>query len=178
MPEEEMNLEKLAERAKDFFEVKTRGEGREAESFYKLADRHPTWVYDMVYAVHDKGEWFPDDIKYDYIVAALDLIEDGVDPDEPQIEPDVYNSDLIKWLASNGTRTTYVDEAVSDFGWSDNQGIIGALANGQQREREEVFHRVHEALKERLREIERGEEEVFKKRGGKTEGWQDWVPES
>jgi hypothetical protein len=173
-----MNLERLADYVLKFFKSKERGEGREAKSIYVLEDRHPTWVYDMVYAVHDKGKWFPDDIKYDYIVAALDLFSEGVDPDEPQIEPDVYNSDLIKWLASHGNRTTYVDEAVSNFGWDENGGVISALSNGQLMEREEVFHRVHEALEERLRDIDLGEEEVFKKRGGKTEGWQDWVPES
>jgi hypothetical protein len=43
-------------------------------------------------------------------------------------------------------------------------------------EREEVFHMVHEALEERLREIERGEEEVFRIRGI-VKGWQEWVPE-
>lgn len=175
--EEEMTLEKLAEYAKTFFDVKTRGEGRDAERIYVMADRHPTWIYDMLFVVHDKGGWLPDDFKYEYIMAALDLLADGVDPDEPQIEPDVYTSDLMKWFTSHGNRTSYVDEAVNEFGWDKDRGVERAIAMGQLMEREEIFHMVLDALKGRLRDIELGEEEVFKKRGGGSESWQDWSPE-
>jgi hypothetical protein len=170
-----MDLEKLAERASSFFEMKQR-EGRE-ESFYHLKNRHPVWLYEIIRKVHDDGKWLPDDYKYEYVVDAIDKISEGMNPEEPEIEPDVYTSDLIQWLASHGNRTTYVDDAVRDIGWPDEGGIERAIAWGQQREREEVFSIVVAELQKRLEDIEAGEPEAMRQSTGKSPGVFDWDPE-
>lgn len=179
MPEEETEIQKLAEYARKFFEGKRRPpEGREeGEAFYTFKSRYPTWLYDMSFAVHDDGKWLPDDYKYEYMVDALDSLSEGMHPDEPELQPDVYTSDLIKWLASHNFRTVYVDDAVEEMGWDKKRGIEGAIADGQWREKEEVFRIVVNALEERLEDIENGELEEFKGKGP-AEGMLDWEPTS
>lgn len=179
MPEEEMDIQKLAEYALTFFESKTRGEGEDAERIYVPALRHPTWIKDMMFAIHEDGRWFPDDFKYQYTVDALDYLAEGNDPEDPQFEADPYTSDLIKWLGSHNLRTVYVDDAVKDYGWSEDAGIEGALASGQVKEKDEIFRMVVDALKERLDDIEAGIEEEFrdkKEKGGGKGGVLDWEP--
>lgn len=170
MPDE-TDIQKLAEYANRFFERKKRGE----EDFYALKDRYPTWIYDMVFQVHDKGHWTPDDYKYLYVVEALDHLLEGMNPEEPELESDVYTSDLLKWFSSHRERMGIVDEAVKEMGWDEERGIEGAIALGQWREKEEVFRLVVEALEERLRDIEAGIGEGFRSKG-KTEGVLDWEP--
>lgn len=156
-----MEIQELAEYAKSFIESKTRPEG---EMFWSMKDRRPDWIRDMVTAVHDNGSWLPDDFKYQMIVQSLDLLSEGVDPEEPQLEPDVYTHDLNKWFVSHLERAGYVDEATADMGHSD-QGVVGDLMMGQIREKEEIFNRVVQALRERLEAIERDEPETFEESG-------------
>lgn len=178
MPEE-TEIQKLAEHALKFFTSKRRPPARngdEGELFYLPTERQPVWIFDMMYDIHEKGRWFPDDYKYLYTVEALNYISEGNDPDSPELEADVYTSDLIKWLASHTFRPDYVDEAVKLHGWDDNGGIVTAIAWGQIAEREEVFREVVDHLNERLKAIENGEREVFRDRKGKPEGVMDWEP--
>ena len=168
----DMDIQKLAEHAGNFFERKQRGE----DEIYTLKNRHPTWLYDMVFAVHDKGHWLPDDYKYQFIVEALDHLSEGMNPEEPELEADVYTTDLMDWLASHRERLGIVDEAVNELGWNKEGGIETAISLGQWREKEDVFRRVVEALQGRLDDIEAGVGEVFKTRSGGTEGVLDWMP--
>lgn len=170
MPDE-TEIQKLSEYANQFFVSRKHGE----DSIYLLRDRYPTWIYDMVYAVHDKGNWYPDDYKYQLIVEALDHLSEGMNPEEPELEADVDTSDLLKWFSSHRERMGIVDEAVDEFGWDKERGIEGAISMGQWREKEDVFRRVVEALRERLNDIESGTPEEFKNRG-RTEGVLDWEP--
>lgn len=166
-----MELDELAKHASSFIVTKTRPDG---ESFITIKKRRPTWLMDMAKTVHDSGRWLPDDYKYEYMDQALDLLADGVDPEDPQLEADVYTSDLYKWLTSHMERASYVDEAVKELGHS-NQGVVGDIMMGQVREKEEVFRLVVEVLNERLKEIELGVDETLEDIGPKRSPL-DWSP--
>lgn len=156
-----MEIDELARYAREFFETGTRPDG---ESFWTLTDRYPTWVHDMAQEAH--GEMFPDDYKYEYVVDVLDSLEDGTHPDEPALEPDVYNTDRLKWLSSHLERAGFVDEAVENFGHSD-QGVLGDIGFGQLYEKEQVWGTVVQQLRERLDEIEQEEPETFNKKASR-----------
>jgi hypothetical protein len=176
MPKEETDIQKLAEYAGKFFELHKRGDEGDEETFWVAKERHPVWIYEMNYKVHDNGKMLRDDYKYQYIVEALNYVSEGNDPEEPQFEADPYTSNLLAWLGSNSERLWFVDEAVRDFGWDKERGIEGAIATGQVMEKEKVFRSVVNALEERLKAIEAGEMEIFKTRSGGVEGPFDWWP--
>ena len=89
----------------------------------------------------------PDDDRYRFIGAALDILSDTNDEDEQRDRVDsdvnIYVGDLTRWLASHPTRAVYVDEGVAEQGWDD---IYHALAVGQYLERWEVLERVRDWL--------------------------------
>lgn len=172
MPKEETDIQKLADHAGKFFELKKIGD----REFWSLKERHPVWIHNMVYKIHDSGNLPPDDYKHQYVLDALNYLSEGNDPEEPQFEADPYTSDLLAWLGSHRDRLGIVDEAVENFGWDKERGIEGAIASGQVYEKEEVFGRVRETLEKRLEDIEAGEAEVFKTRSGGVEGPFDWWP--
>lgn len=171
-----MEIQELAKHARTFFKTFRRPEDPEGVGHYTLKDPHPIWIEEMSRAVHDDSQWLPDDYKYEYMVQALDSLEEGNDPEEPYIEADVYNSDLLDWLASHSYRAEFVNEAVKDMGHSEN-GIIGDIGTGQYAEKREVWDRVLQALRDRLQAIEDGEPEAYEeKKKPKGEKKQDWRP--
>jgi len=132
-----------AEEALRYFKKGTRTDGRE----YWYTDQEPGWVRDLRYDAH--GDMFPDDWKHEFIVEALNHITELDDPEDgPELEADPYTSDLLQWLSSNITRTSYVDEGVGDAGWPSEGGIVSAISYGQLREKEEVFFSVLNSLRE------------------------------
>lgn len=172
-----MTINELASYAAGFFETQTRPPvrpGEEGESFITLKRRHPTWLKAMMRKVHEDGNFFPDDYKYEFASQALDHLAEGMDPDEPQLEADPYRHDLLKWFASHLERAGIVDEAVENWGHSD-QGVIGDIMTGQVWEKEQAFRAVVDALRERLEEIEQGIEEEFEDMGPKRDP-RDWRP--
>ncbi len=137
---------KLATLALEHFETFTRSDSN--EHFYKLTDTRPEWLYDLVQSAHDG--MFPDDFKYEFIHDALSIIaEDDYDEDRVSesidSDVDVYTHRLLSWISSNLGRMSYVDDAVSEYGWPE-QGLSQALMQGQYREREEVYNAVCSAL--------------------------------
>ena len=172
MANDETEIQKLAEYAGKFFEIKKIGE----REFWALKNRHPVWVYDMSYKAHEDGNFLPDDYKHQFIVNALNYISEGNDPEEPRFEADPYTSDLVAWLASHRERLGIVDEAVKEWGWDEKRGIEGAIASGQVFEKEAVFRTVVEALEGRLADIEEGKPETFMTRSRGVEGPMDWEP--
>ena len=129
------------------------GHFEERNGQWLLRGDSPQWVKDLVYAAHKSGGILPDDYRYKFTVLALEYIAEqpdaGLEPAELtcEIEPDAYNSSLIKWLGSHAIRAGYVDEAVQEFGWPD-EGIMTAIRMGQRLEIEEVFDLVADALAE------------------------------
>jgi hypothetical protein len=142
------DVQKKAINALKWFETKNRDSG---ESFYSLKDSAPQELKDMIRAAHDK--MLPDDYKYAYVVDALEAVEayEDIDNIESEIEADVYNSDLLKWLSSNLTRAEYVDEYVEEFGISGLKDfdLYKIISGGQYLERVEVFNVVRSFLEEK-----------------------------
>lgn len=176
-----MHIQELATRAESYFERRERPPARQGDEpghFYTLKDRHPVWVQELAHKAH--GDMMPDNFRYETIVDVLQALSEGQDPEEPSLEADVYNHDLLAWLASNLERAGYVDEAVEQFGHageggSRGGGITGDIAQGQWYEKDEIWRLVVEALNERLEGIEAGESEEFEQRGKKS-GPKDWNP--
>ncbi len=172
-----MDTQELATHALTFLESKVRpAQGDNPETrFYTLTERHPTWVKDMVYTAHD--DMMPNDYKYQYVVDTLDALSEGQDPDDgmSDIEADIYNYALLKWLQSHGERVGFVDEAVSEFGHHPEMGMMGDIMMGQVQEKQQVWQSVVSSLRERLDAIEMEEPETFERRG-KKESRKSWDP--
>lgn len=175
-----MDIQELADHAMKFFEVFTRAP---EDSHWKLKDRRPVWLKDLVMHVHDDGRFLPDDYKYDWTYETLEAIAGGADPEDGanELEADVYTSDLYEWLRSHMERSGYVDEATGELGHNKEMGIVGDIMMGQVQEKQEVWRRTVAQLEERLDEIdvdpdapEEMEPGPGKKGGGRK---QDWSPD-
>ena len=140
---EGMTVRGLADFISDYFTKITRNNG---EEIWALKDDAPGWITDRV--IHPAHEdMMPDDWKYEFIYQALSHIHDIGNLDEPELEADVYNHDLLKWLASHLERAGIVDEAVKNFGHSES-GIIGDISMGQWHEKELVYQSVLSSLRD------------------------------
>lgn len=150
-----MDLLKLAAEAARCFETATRYSG---EPYVRTTDDAPEWVGGLVRHAH--GNFMPDDWRYKCIRDALDFIAESTEAELAELvdlahdfadRADVYNADLLRWVASSLRRMGYVDEAMQEHG-AQSLGI--ALQQGQYLERREVCELVLDALRERLDEIE------------------------
>lgn len=151
-------IKKLAEQMQEQF---TTGKRDNGEEFHKLKDAHPEWMQDVCREAH--SEMMPDDFIFEMISNAVDLLAD-VDDDcaedfdayhekADELEADVYNNTLLKWVSSNLTRASYVDDALE----AGATKLFDALQWGQLEERREVFSRVLEELRERAEGDEDGD---------------------
>jgi hypothetical protein len=173
-----VDIIRLAARARGFFESQSHPRpGLDPVVLWHMKKRRPVWVKDMVYHVHEAGgKMGPDNFKYETIVDVLDRLSDGQDPEEPDLEADVYTHDLLAWLASNLERSGYVDEAVEQLGHSE-QGVIGDITQGQWYEKEEIWRLVVDALNSRLEAIDLGEPEDMEIQGTpEKRSPKDWHP--
>lgn len=172
-----MEIEELATHALTFFQTKVRpAQGADpGDRYYTLTNRYPVWLYDLVHTAHEN--MLPDDYKWQYVSDTLDALSEGQDPEDgwTEIEADVYNADLLKWLQSGGERTGFVDEAIREFGFNQESGIMGAIMMGQVQEKQQVWKAVVSGLQERLDAIEAEEPEEFAQYG-KGKGRKDWDP--
>ena len=141
-----LTLQALATEARSHFGQKTRTD--DSTVFWCLADQTPDWVRELVHAAH--GEMSPDDYRYAYIVESLDLLAECDDPDDIQVEPDVYTHELCAWLGSRADRYYHCDEAREELGLADDASIINRIQAGQINEREEVLASVRSSLESRL----------------------------
>lgn len=113
------------------------------------------WQKDIIHKAH--GESLPDDYIYQFINATLSqLIDSNVETEEQAhevidgLEPDVYTSDLTKWLNSSNNRVYYLTEALSDYGSKDG---FTALRIAQQLEKQEVGHLVVDGIVDYINSI-------------------------
>jgi hypothetical protein len=144
-----MTLQDKAREAYDSIETATREDGT---SYVRVKDDAPEWVRDLAHKAH--GDMLPDDWRYDTIHSALlDIAQADEDEDLNDLgsefadEADIYNSDLVKWVGSHGSRAGYVDEVIAEFG-DVGRDFYHILRMGQYMERGEVFGLVLQVLAE------------------------------
>lgn len=141
-----MTIQELADMYLNYLETAKKEDGT---SYVRCKENAPVNLKVLIQEAHDG--MLPDDYKYDFVETALQEIA-GYDGDEDciedvanELEPDVYNSDLIKWFGSHHSRWEYVNEAVELWGHADD--IIEDIKNGQLMEMQEVFYSVLESLR-------------------------------
>jgi hypothetical protein len=150
-----MTLSDLATEAKKHY--RTSNPREEREGILVHTDDAPEWVTEMTQDAHvglgfDNTPALPDDLRFEYVVEALDAIADHEDEDEARdsLEADVYTHDLLKWVSSHLGRKSYCDMAGEEGLLSESADMDARLSLGQVLEKQEVFDRVLECLRERL----------------------------
>lgn len=135
-------IQELAGELHSQFTQDTRTNG---DKFWKCegSSEEGTLARHVIYAAHDNGDIFPDDVRYEMIYEALGAIEDAEDPDEIEIDADPYTQQLTAWLHSSVSRVYYLSEALEEYEPKDG---FQALALAQLREKEEVLSQVRAAL--------------------------------
>lgn len=125
------------------------------EDFIKFEDDLPKHEADacrtLALAAHDNGSVLPDDWRYQFISEALDALAEYSDPDEIQLEADIYTNELTSWLGSRNDRMCFCDEAAKDYGETGNMATRIML--GQLREKEEVLAAVRAHLEEEIENV-------------------------
>ena len=136
-------VNELAREALEWFITDTRNNG---EKFIKTKEGRPDWLENLIFTAHD--DMLPDDYRYKFIEDALIMIADqdeDADLDCPEIEADIYTSDLTKWLHSRNDRVCYLTEALEEYEIKDG---FQALYLAQLCERGEVYYSVLNNLRE------------------------------
>src|SRR3990167_9583561 len=140
-------IQTKAAEAYGWFERAMRGEEDDAETYYRLRDGRPEWVYDLVYAGHGEGEMFPDDWRYECIHSALEAISEADIPEDVSSEfadnqVDAYNGERLARLASNSLRVYYCDDAAQVLEAAADADMLYRIALGQYAEASEVCGQV------------------------------------
>jgi hypothetical protein len=135
-------INELAREALGWFIIDTRDNG---EEFVKTKEGRPDWLENLIFTAH--GNMMSDDYRYKFIEDALEIIAEADDNslDCPEIEADIYTSDLTKWLHSRNDRVYYLTEALEEYGTNDG---FQALYLAQLCERGEVYDSVLSSLRE------------------------------
>lgn len=115
-------------------------------AFVKTRDGSPEELQAL--CMHAHGDMFPDDHRYAFIEEVLIALSETEDPDEIQLEADIYTHELTGWLNSRADRCGYCDEAVEEYG-SRPATTFELLQWGQAFEKAEVLGLVREWLEER-----------------------------
>jgi len=109
----------------------------------------PQELRELCREAHD--DMLPDDWRYLFIVEALEAIADRPDDDleNSELEPDIYNPDVLSWLSSRASRYAYVDDAAELWGIPEKDfSCIKLIQLGQLQEKEEVYAVVLDRLKQ------------------------------
>lgn len=136
-------IQTLAKEASQYMTTDKRPDG---STFWRTADDCPEWVTDMIHDAH--GDMMPDDYRYRWVSYALEAFQNYDDAERAidEIAPDVYNYDLLQWVASNLNRMAYVDEAMENGAKS----LSDALMWAQSDEMREVYSAVLSFLESSL----------------------------
>jgi hypothetical protein len=130
-----MTTQEKAEKALEYFKRHQRGDDR----IWVTKDEKPDWIVDMCHAAHDSGQMFPDDLRYEYIVEALDAISEADEIDEIETSTDIYTHDLTAWLHSRADRPDYCDMAQEEGLIADDATTWQRLTGGQYTEKREIL---------------------------------------
>jgi hypothetical protein len=145
--------------------VSTDGTGDE-----RLPEHEETACRALAFACHESGNnMLPDDWKYEFLNEALGAIVDASDFDEIELEADIYNSDLLRWLSSHGERPGYCDAAVEEGLTAEPSDMMARIQMGQYMEKREVLGAVLAHLREEVEAEEEREEEEAAEREAATE---------
>lgn len=131
----------------------TTGKRHDGATFYKFKDESKedeARCRALALAAHSDGSMLPDDWRYEFIAYALSALSETNDPDDIDIEADVYTSELTAWLHSRNDRTAYCDEAVSEGLISEGSDMFARLTAGQYLEKREVLAQVRAYLESEL----------------------------
>jgi hypothetical protein len=142
-------VQEAAEIAYDWFETARRNPDESESAFVRVKDGAPEWVTDLVREAH--GDFLPDDWRYEVIRNAVEWIRDNDEQESGEFaddQVDVYTGARLVWLSSNLRRASYVDEAISEFGFDTERGIIDMIGLGQYFEAQEVFGSVLSSLED------------------------------
>jgi hypothetical protein len=139
------------------FETASRPDGT---NFVRLKEGKREEEYtEIIHAVHDDtDQGLPDDFTYRVIRECLAEITDIEDIDSPELEADIYTSDLLSWLMDDISRIGRVDDAMGEGLGCTN--LVSLLQYAQWQEKEEIYHSLVSHIRETLEEIEEeGEDE-------------------
>lgn len=159
-----MTTTKQAEIAKQFSEAFTTDTRNDGATFYKLREGSPQWMTDAIHAAH--GDILPMDWIYEHCnhIANMMTEYEAEQWDDSVLEwcdglVDVYNADRARWLALHLDFAGFVDEAVEEYGHSD-QGVMGDIGMGQHKLLEQIAYALLEAVREQAEDLEdEGDEE-------------------
>ena len=153
------NKKNWAETAKEALQYFTRDTRNDKTEFWATTNDAPGWVKDLCYAAHKVDDVLPNDFIYEYIVDALDLIAEAdgaeryseIEEDIFSIEGDIYNADLLRWVASNLTFSAYVDQAIEEYGI---KGHFEVLQLGNALHKQAIAARVLQSIDQQADEME------------------------
>ena len=142
-------VQELAKLARCAFTLETRPDGSEYWTANQCA---PEWIGELVRTGHGgtgPEGMMPEDYRYQFIVEALDALEEAEDPDEARegYEYEHRNYQLALWLASHGHRFSYCDDWARDMC---SRNTYDRLAGGHLSERWEVLDLVRGSLEAHL----------------------------
>ena len=145
-----------AKAALAWFQREERGEGG---PMWTLKDSRPDALWYAVMEAHE--ELLPDDHVFAFFRDSLEAFrEEGEDAHAP--EPDVYTSHLLRWIASNLTRSQYVDalleEARTITGRLETVRLFDLLQRAQAQERANVHEVVRTYLRQAMEDADAAEQ--------------------
>ena len=119
--------------------------------------KHKTDTYQEFFH-HAHGDMLPDDFRYKMIhdilsdMSSYDNIDEIDSFELCDSNVPIYNHELLQWVSSHGSRSSYVDDAVSEFGYPIDEGLINALQMGYFMELEEVYGLIMEWINDNVEE--------------------------
>lgn len=124
-------------------QTKMREEGPE---YVSTIEGRPDWLTEIIHTAHE--DMLPDDWKYAFIEEAVNALANTQEPNDVNLEPDIYNHKLLEWLSSNLTRPGYIDDAVQEFGMAEGKQFdaMQLVGQGQWKEKYDVLNLVREGL--------------------------------
>lgn len=140
-------VQQLAEALDAALETRTRDNG---ESFVCLKDESPEWMTDVIQETGHACDCPELDTFYEAVQLAASALASSDDPEQAidEIEPDVYNRDLLTWLSASLDHINLVDEALENGA----SGIMEACQQAQAEQRRQVAQALLEALEEQAEE--------------------------
>lgn len=138
-----MNIQQLAKQYADWFETAIRNNGTD----YIRLRTEDAQIKNLIYEAHD--DMLPDDYKYQFIHEALEAIAEHDDIEDINLEPDIYNCDLLKWVSSHLSRASYCNDAIENMlGFQDEMDFMAIVSMAQSLEKDKVLQSVRTSLEE------------------------------